>query len=35
MITGLLVAQAIEAGEYDKAWDGTEGATIIVSEATK
>lgn len=35
MITGLLLAQAIEAGQYDKAWDGTEGAEIIVNGADK
>lgn len=35
MITGLLLAQAIEAGEYDKAWDGTEGPEIIVNGAGK
>ncbi|MGC4940781.1 hypothetical protein [Kribbella sp. DT2] len=35
MITGLLLAQAVEAGEHDKAWDGTEGAEIIVNGASK
>jgi hypothetical protein len=35
MITGLILAQAIEAGQYDKAWDGTEGAEIIVNGADK
>lgn len=33
MITGLLLAQAIEAGQYDKAWDGS--AEIIVNGAAK
>lgn len=35
MITGLLLAQAVEGGEYDKAWDGTEGAEIIVNGVGK
>jgi uncharacterized protein HemX len=35
MINRLLLAQAIEAGQYDKAWDGTEGAEIIVSGSDK
>jgi hypothetical protein len=35
MITGLLLTQEIEAAQYDKAWDGTEGAEIIVNGADK
>lgn len=35
MITGLLLAQAVEAGQYDKSWDGTDGAEIIVSGVDK
>lgn len=29
MITGLLLAKAIEAGEYGKAWDGKAERVIL------
>lgn len=31
LITGLLLAHAIEAGAHDAAWDGTSGASVLLS----
>ena len=31
LLSGLMLARAVEAGTHDKAWDGTAGAKIVLT----